>query len=223
MKLKTLQSQIAACTRCVLSADRTQTVFGEGNINARVMFIGEAPGADEDEKGRPFVGRAGKLLDAMILACGWEREDVYIANILKCRPPKNRIPEAVEIHSCSNFLERQIAIVNPEFIVCLGSVASNTIVGLPINEARGNWYYYKHHKVLCTYHPAYLLRNEDAKRFVWGDLKILLKAMGNESQESSSQESSSQESGQEGGEGGDSEGNPVVGHQTANKHCCEVS
>ncbi len=177
-RLISLKNEINDCTRCgVLCANRMQTVFGEGNIDARLMLIGEAPGAEEDKTGRPFVGKAGQFLDRMLAACRWSRDDVYIANILKCRPPRNRVPEAVEIHNCSTYLERQIALVNPEYILCLGSVSSNTIVGLPINEARGKWFYYKHHKVMCTYHPSYLLRRPEAKELAWEDLKILLGAM----------------------------------------------
>jgi uracil-DNA glycosylase len=173
-----LSEEVADCVKCPhLCSTRHQTVFADGNPMSRVMFIGEAPGKDEDRQGKPFVGKSGQLLDNILKACKWERSDVFIANILKCRPPHNRLPESEEIANCAGFLERQIEVVNPEYIVCLGSVASTAIVGLPINQARGKWFAYKGIKVLCTYHPAYLIRNHEAKKMVWDDLQLLLKDM----------------------------------------------
>jgi uracil-DNA glycosylase len=230
LQLQTVKNQVFACLKCSMCTTRKHTVFGEGNIYARVMIIGEAPGEEEDSQGRPFVGRAGKLLDQIIKACNWQRTDVYIANILKCRPPKNRLPSTAEIDNCSNFLERQIRLVNPEFILCLGSVASNTLIGLTINEARGKWFSYKHHKVICTYHPAYLLRNQDAKRFVWNDLQLLLKAMCNDKISVENEERNEVAKEDAGGKDIDGQesanGNPeggMVGHSTAGEHYLEAS
>jgi DNA polymerase len=172
---------VAGCTRCSeLAAGRTQTVFGVGNINARLMFIGEAPGADEDRQGEPFVGRAGQLLTRIIEACKLRREEVYIANVLKCRPPDNRTPLPDEVLNCHGYLERQIAIIRPEFICCLGAVAAQTVLNstISIGRLRGKFHDYQDIPVVCTYHPSYLLRNPDAKRFVWDDMKMLLKQMG---------------------------------------------
>ena len=153
-------------------------VKGSGpECNNYGLFIGEAPGREEDKQGKPFVGKAGQLLDNILKACKWERQDVFIANVIKCRPPQNRVPKPEEIANCSGFLEKQIEVVNPEYIVCLGSVASNAIVGIPVSQARGKWFNYKHHKVICTYHPAYLLRNKEAKKLVWDDLSLLLQDM----------------------------------------------
>jgi len=180
-KLDLLNEEVKKCTKCYdLCQNRIQTVFGEGDPDADIMFIGEAPGETESKTGKVFSGPAGQLLDSILKACELRRKDVYIANIVKCRPPKNRIPSPEEAHNCSSFLQEQIAIVNPRFIVCLGSVASNKIVGLRISQARGQWFYYKHHKVLCSYHPAYLLRNPKAKPLVWEDLQMLLKEMKDE-------------------------------------------
>lgn len=180
-KLDHLNEVIKKCIQChELTKNRTHTVFGEGNPDADIMFIGEAPGENEDRLGRPFIGPAGQLLDQILSACKWNRSDVYICNIVKCRPPKNRVPNPEEIHNCSYFLQEQIRIVNPKYIVCLGSIASNSIVGLKINQARGQWFTYKEHKVLCSYHPAYLLRNPKAKELVWQDLQLLLKELEND-------------------------------------------
>lgn len=165
-----------------LCSTRNQTVFADGNPMARLMFIGEAPGREEDRQGKPFVGRAGMLLDNILKACQLSRDDVYIANVIKCRPPHNRVPKPEEIANCTGYLEKQIEVVNPDYIICLGSVASMFLVGIPVSQARGQWFSYKHHKVLCTWHPAYLLRNEEAKKEVWKDLQLLLKELkrGNE-------------------------------------------
>ncbi|MEZ5943473.1 MAG: uracil-DNA glycosylase [Planctomycetaceae bacterium] len=172
---------VADCTRCSeLAQKRTQTVFGVGNPQARVMFIGEAPGADEDEQGEPFVGKAGQLLNKIIEACGWKREDIYICNILRCRPPGNRTPEKSEADNCREFLDAQIRIVNPEYIVCWGSCAAKNLLDsvLPIGKMRRRWFKHESARVLCTYHPSYLLRNPAAKKPVWDDMKLLLSEMG---------------------------------------------
>lgn len=179
--LNIIRTEVIGCTRCSeLAAGRTQTVFGVGNINTRLMFVGEAPGADEDRQGEPFVGRAGQLLTRIIEACKLRREDVYIANVLKCRPPDNRTPLPDEVLNCRGYLERQIAIIRPEFICCLGAVAAQTILNstISIGRLRGKFHDYLQIPVVCTYHPSYLLRNPDAKRFVWDDMKMLMKRMG---------------------------------------------
>jgi len=175
--LSTLREEVHDCVRCGICATRHQSVLADGNPMARVMLIGEAPGAEEDKQGKPFVGKAGQLLDRILSACGWTRKDVYIAHVLKCRPPNNRLPSDEEIANCIGYLHKQIEVVNPDYIICLGSVASKAIVGLPVSNARGKWFRHKHHKVLCTYHPAYLLRNEEAKKMVWDDLSLLLQEM----------------------------------------------
>ena len=180
-ELELLDSEVKSCTLCKeLSSKRTQTVFGIGNPNSRVVFFGEAPGADEDAQGEPFVGRAGKLLTKIIEACGFARKDVYILNTLKCRPPGNRNPAPDEVSNCRPFFERQLEIIQPEFIVCLGSIAAMNVLEtkLSIGKLRGEFHDYKGMKVLATYHPAYLLRNPPAKKYVWDDMKILLQAMG---------------------------------------------
>ncbi|RLS54259.1 MAG: uracil-DNA glycosylase [Planctomycetota bacterium] len=180
-RLAALAARVATCTRCQeLASTRQKTVFGVGNPQARVMFIGEAPGADEDEQGEPFVGRAGQLLNKIITACGWTREEIYICNILRCRPPGNRLPEATEAHHCREYLNAQIAIVDPEFIVCWGTCASQNLLGSEetIGKMRGRFYTHGRAKVLCTYHPSYLLRNPEAKKPVWEDMKFLLGEMG---------------------------------------------
>ncbi len=180
-KLAALAARVATCTRCQeLAATRQQTVFGVGDPAARVMFIGEAPGADEDEQGEPFVGRAGQLLTKIIIACGWTREELYICNILRCRPPGNRLPEPLEAANCREYLNAQIAIVDPDYIVCWGSCASQNLLGSEetIGKLRGRFYTHGRAKVLCTYHPSYLLRNPEAKKPVWEDMKFLLTEMG---------------------------------------------
>lgn len=169
------------CTRChELAATRTQTVFGVGNAQARVMFVGEAPGADEDAQGEPFVGRAGQLLNKIIAACGWKREDLYICNILRCRPPGNRTPLPQEAANCREYLDGQIAIVDPEYIVCWGTCAAQNLLGMTdaIGKMRGKWFQHGRAKVLCTYHPSYLLRNPEAKKPVWDDMQLLMADMG---------------------------------------------
>jgi uracil-DNA glycosylase len=180
-KLQILSEKVARCTRCAeLAATRTQTVFGVGNPEARTMFIGEAPGADEDRLGEPFVGAAGQLLNRILEACHLKRSEVYICNILRCRPPGNRLPAPDEAAHCREYLDGQIEIVDPDFIVCLGSSAAKNLLGTPesIGKLRGRFFTYGRARVVCTYHPAYLLRNPAAKRDVWEDMKLLLRAMG---------------------------------------------
>jgi uracil-DNA glycosylase family 4 len=181
--LQALSQEVAACTRCrELVAYRTQTVFGVGNPQARLCFFGEAPGADEDRQGEPFVGRAGQLLNKIIEACGIRREDVYIMNVLKCRPPNNRDPATEEVRNCQGFFERQMEILRPEFICCLGKPAMASLLETPpsmsLGRMRGRFHSYRNSKVLVTYHPAYLLRNPAAKRDTWEDMQLLMKEMG---------------------------------------------
>ena len=180
-RLKILAERVAACTRCQELADaRTQTVFGVGNPEARILFIGEAPGADEDRQGEPFVGKAGRLLNDIIAACRLKREEIYICNILRCRPPDNRTPSPEEAANCREYLDGQIAIVDPEYIVCWGSVAAQNLLATKLSSGklRGKFHSHGRAKVLCTYHPAYLLRNPEAKKDVWSDMKFLLRDMG---------------------------------------------
>lgn len=180
-QLAHLAKKVSECVRCQeLAETRIQTVFGVGNPHARVMFIGEAPGADEDHQGEPFVGRAGQLLTKIIEACGWQRSDIYICNILRCRPPENRNPTKDEAANCREYLDGQIEIVAPEYIVCWGSVAAMNLLDVetPIGKMRGKFFNYGRAKVLCTYHPSYLLRNPSAKKPVWEDMKFLLADMG---------------------------------------------
>ena len=180
--LKIVSQEVTACTRCrELVDNRTQTVFGVGNPTARLCFLGEAPGADEDRQGEPFVGRAGKILTDIIQnGMRLTREDVYILNILKCRPPGNRNPLPEEAGNCRGFLDRQLALIQPEFICCLGAVAAQNLLDtvVPIGRMRGNVYDYQGIKVVCTYHPAYLLRNPAAKKFTWEDIQLLMQEMG---------------------------------------------
>jgi len=175
------QSEVRGCTRCdALVKNRTQTVFGVGNVDAELCFVGEAPGADEDAQGEPFVGAAGQLLNKIIAACKLRREDVYICNVLKCRPPGNRTPLPDEVANCASFLERQLLTLRPKFICALGACASQSLLNTTasIGRLRGRLHDYKGVKVLCTYHPAYLLRNPAAKKDVWEDMKFLMRAMG---------------------------------------------
>ncbi len=179
--LTVLQQEVAGCTRCAMLAEtRTQTVFGVGNITPRLVFMGEAPGADEDRQGIPFVGRAGQLLTKIIEACTFRRDDVYILNTLKCRPPENRNPEPDEVQNCRGFFERQIDLLQPEFICCLGGVAAKSLLNtdLAIGKLRKRFHDYRGIPVLCTYHPSYLLRNPDAKRDVWEDMQLLMQRLG---------------------------------------------
>lgn len=179
--LRKLAACVAGCVRCPeLAETRTQTVFGVGDPQARVMFIGEAPGADEDATGEPFVGRAGQLLNRIITACGWTREELYICNILRCRPPGNRAPAPQEAANCREWLDGQIAIVDPDYIVCWGSSAAQNLLSRTeaIGKLRGQFFEHGRAKVLCTYHPSYLLRNPEAKKPVWEDMQLLLNKMG---------------------------------------------
>jgi uracil-DNA glycosylase family 4 len=178
--LRQIREDIGDCTRCVLHKQgRKQIVFGVGNPRAELMFIGEAPGADEDEKGEPFVGRAGQLLTNMIKAMGLSREEVYIANIIKCRPPGNRTPERDECETCSPFLMRQIETVAPKAIVALGAVAAKTLLAInaPMSELRGRWYDFRGTKLAVTYHPAFLLRDPRQKKETWKDLQMVMKEL----------------------------------------------
>ncbi len=180
-KLAQLQQLVSGCTRCeVLSRCRTQTVFGEGTAKPRVAFFGEGPGADEDRSGRPFVGKAGQLLTKMIEACTFKREDVYILNTVKCRPPENRNPDPGEIQNCREYFESQLEILRPEYIVCLGAVSSQALLSstLSVGRLRGKFHRYRESKVIVTYHPAYLLRAPEAKRAAWEDLQKMLRDMG---------------------------------------------
>jgi DNA polymerase len=179
--LNSLAGEVRGCTLCrELACSRKQTVFGVGNPRPRVVFFGEAPGADEDRQGEPFVGRAGQLLTKIIEACGWKRQDVYILNVLKCRPPDNRNPLPPEVTNCRPFFERQFEILRPEYIVCVGTVPAQALLetGDSIGKLRGRFYRYRDSKVLATYHPSYLLRNPSAKKYVWDDMQMLLKEMG---------------------------------------------
>jgi DNA polymerase len=177
-----IRQKVAACTRCEeLARTRTQTVFGVGNPHARLAFLGEAPGADEDRQGIPFVGRAGQLLtDIIEKGMKIPRDEVYILNILRCRPPGNRNPLPDEAAACREFLDAQLAIIQPEFICCLGSVAAQNLMDTTesIGRMRGRFHDYQGIRVLCTYHPAYLLRNPSAKAQVWEDVKLLMAEMG---------------------------------------------
>jgi DNA polymerase len=179
--LTVLRQQVADCTRCAeLAATRAQTVFGVGDPAARICFFGEAPGADEDASGEPFVGRAGQLLTKIIEACTLARDEVYILNVLKCRPPDNRTPDPAEVTNCRPFFERQFELIAPEFICCLGTTAAQALLRTtePIGRLRRRWFTYGDAQVLCTYHPSYLLRNPAAKKDVWEDMKMLMERMG---------------------------------------------
>jgi uracil-DNA glycosylase len=175
-----VRNEIGDCTRCRLhSQGRTQIVFGVGNPQADLMFVGEAPGADEDVQGIPFVGRAGQLLTRIIEAIGLTRDDVYIANVIKCRPPGNRNPEQDEVNTCEPFLYRQIDIIKPKVIVALGTFAAKALLQStdPISRLRGRTYDYRGAKLIPTFHPAYLLRNPSSKREVWEDMKVARKLL----------------------------------------------
>ena len=175
--LEDIHADLGDCRRCKLAQERNHIVFGDGNAKAKLVFIGEGPGAEEDRKGQPFVGAAGQLLTRIIEAIKLSRSQVYICNIIKCRPPGNRNPESDEIKTCFPFLERQIAALQPDFIIALGTFAAQTLLGTttPISRLRGRFHVYKGIKVVPTYHPAYLLRNPDKKRDVWEDMKMLMK------------------------------------------------
>ncbi|QHS50639.1 uracil-DNA glycosylase family protein [Edaphobacter sp. 12200R-103] len=179
--LEAIREEIGDCTRCPLAyAGRHKIVFADGDPNARLMFVGEGPGADEDAQGLPFVGKAGQLLNNMITAMGLKREQVYIANIVKCRPPANRVPEPVEANTCSQFLLRQIDVVQPQIIVALGSTAATYLLGRKQSLAglRGIWHSCRGAKLAVTYHPAFLLRDPRQKGEAWKDLQMVMKEMG---------------------------------------------
>jgi len=179
--LRGLAEIVAGCRRCTeLASRRTQTVFGVGNPNADIMLIGEAPGADEDAQGEPFVGPAGQLLNKIIEASQLKREDLYICNILRCRPPGNRNPLPQEAANCREFLDAQVHVVQPKRIICWGTVAAQNLlnVTLPVGKLRGKFFDYRGIQVMCTYHPSYLLRNPSAKKQVWEDMKFFMKELG---------------------------------------------
>ena len=180
-RLQVLQQEVVGCTRCAeLVQNRTQTVFGVGDPQARLVFFGEAPGADEDRQGEPFIGRAGKLLtDIISKGMGMSRDEVYIMNVLKCRPPGNRNPIPSEAENCCRFFEQQFEIIRPDFICCLGAIAATTLLqtNQSIGQLRGRLHDYRGIRVLATYHPAYLLRNPSAKKEVWKDIQLLMAEM----------------------------------------------
>ena len=181
VELTVLAKSIEGCNRCPeLFSTRTQTVFGVGPVDPEICFVGEAPGADEDACGEPFVGRAGQLLDKIIVACGFKRSEVYICNTIKCRPPNNRTPSPGERDNCREYFDTQIALVNPKYIVCLGATAAQNVLGttIGIGRLRGSMHKLGNIPVLCTFHPAYLLRDETKKKDCWDDMKMLLGVMG---------------------------------------------
>ncbi|MGV3606776.1 MAG: uracil-DNA glycosylase [Planctomycetaceae bacterium] len=181
LELVNMAQLVDGCQLCKeLACSRGKTVFGVGRIQPRVVFFGEAPGADEDRVGEPFVGRAGQLLTKIIEACGWTREDVYIMNVLKCRPPDNRTPLPDEVRNCRPFFERQLELLHPEYIVCVGTTPTQALLETneTIGKMRKRFHDYRGIKVVATYHPSYLLRNPDAKKYVWEDMLMLLADMG---------------------------------------------
>jgi DNA polymerase len=171
--LQAIRDDIGDCQRCKLAPKRTHIVFGSGNPNAELVFVGEAPGFDEDQQGLPFVGRAGQLLTKIIESIDLKREDVYICNVLKCRPPDNRNPEPDEVGACNPFLRRQLAVIRPKVVCCLGTFAAQTVMqtASSISKLRGRFYDIDGIRVIATFHPAYLLRSPDKKREVWEDMK----------------------------------------------------
>jgi len=175
--LKEIRLDLGECQRCGLAGHRKNIVFGSGSPKAKLVFVGEGPGFEEDRQGEPFVGPAGQLLTKIIEAIKLTRKQAYICNIVKCRPPGNRNPETDEINTCFAFLERQIAAIQPDYICALGAVAAQTLLNTaePISQLRGRIHHYKGIKVIATYHPAYLLRNPEKKRDVWEDMKLLMK------------------------------------------------
>ena len=171
--LDSIRAEIGDCQRCKLAPQRTNIVFGSGNPGAELVFVGEAPGYDEDQQGLPFVGRAGQLLTKIIESINLKREDVYICNVLKCRPPDNRNPEPDEVASCNPFLKKQLATIRPKIVCCLGTFAAQTVLQMaaPISKLRGKFFDMEGMRVIATFHPAYLLRSPDKKREVWEDMK----------------------------------------------------
>ena len=179
--LNSICKDMVGCQLCTLGKTRQNLVFGDGNPQAKVVFVGEAPGADEDEQGMPFVGRAGQLLTKIIEAMGLSRKDVYICNILKCRPPQNRNPLPEEITACEPFLKQQLKSISPQIICALGTFAAKTLLKteVPISVLRGRFHSYEGIKLMPTYHPAYLLRNPSAKKIVWEDVQLIMKELQN--------------------------------------------
>jgi uracil-DNA glycosylase len=180
-----ISDALAGCKRCGLHSGRTNLVFGEGSTRSGLIFVGEGPGFDEDRQGRPFVGKAGKLLDKMIRAIGLEREEVYICNVVKCRPPDNRTPQPEEVAACSPFLFKQIEALGPRVICALGACAAQTLLGnaRPVSQTRGRIHLWRGIPLICTFHPAYLLRNAAQKAATWQDLKEVLKVLDSGSSE----------------------------------------
>jgi len=180
MTLEEIREEIGDCTRCQLHEGRTNLVFGDGNPKARLVFVGEGPGRDEDMQGKPFVGRSGKLLTKIIEAMGLKREDVYICNVVKCRPPNNRTPEPEEMSTCEQFLFKQIRFIKPEVIVCLGATAAKSILRTKnsLGSLRGKFHQYSGTKLMVTYHPAALLRNPHFKKPAWEDMQAVMKELG---------------------------------------------
>lgn len=181
--LECLAREVDGCTLCELAERRKKIVFGEGHPKARLMFIGEGPGAEEDKTGRPFVGQAGRLLDGMLVALGMERRQVFIANVVKCRPPRNRDPEPEEMAACAAYLDRQIGLIKPRVIVALGRVAARRLTGTEksMGALRGRWSQYRGVPLMPTFHPAYLLRQPLEKRLVWADLKKVAERLAEDS------------------------------------------
>ncbi len=177
--LQTLEKHVSSCQKCPLASTRTQTVFGEGSPHARLVFVGEAPGAEEDKTGIPFVGKAGQLLTRMIVAMGMTREDVYIANILKCRPPGNRDPKPHEISVCMGYVAEQLRLIAPKVICTLGAFATKTLLRTetPISRLRGQVHHWQDTMVVPTFHPAYLLRNASMKKQAWEDLQLVMQLL----------------------------------------------
>lgn len=178
--LLAVRRELGECARCKLAGGRTHLVFGVGNPSAELVFVGEGPGADEDRQGEPFVGRAGQLLTRMIEAMGYRREEVYIANVVKCRPPENRTPEPDEMASCEPFLRAQLDAIRPKVIVALGKTAVQALLRetTPISRLRGRWFEYQGIRLMPTFHPAYLLRSPDEKRKAWEDLQLVMRELG---------------------------------------------
>jgi len=178
--LEEIREEIGDCTRCQLHEGRTNLVFGDGNPKARLVFVGEGPGRDEDMQGKPFVGRSGQLLTKIIEAMGLTRDDVYICNVVKCRPPNNRTPEADEMDTCEQFLFKQIRAIKPEVVVCLGATASQSLLKTKgsLGSLRGKFHIYGNTKLMVTYHPAALLRNPNFKKPLWDDMQVVMKELG---------------------------------------------
>ncbi len=179
LSLDDVSAELGDCHRCNLSRERNRIVFGVGNPDAELVFVGEGPGREEDAQGEPFVGEAGRLLDRILLAIGRQRSDVYICNVVKCRPPNNRDPQPDEIAACEPFLQKQLASIRPKVIVALGKFAAQTLLKnkTPISKLRGQWLEYHNVPLMPTYHPAYLLRNPLGKREVWEDMKLVMKKL----------------------------------------------